>query len=318
MDKNIIIQKIYKKYINPTKQKREKYLGVEIEIPIVNLNDAPVDFSVVHQLTYAFAAKFDMKPIGYDDGHICSLENSENGDNLSYDCSYNNLELSMGKEINLNVISERFREYYGFINSFLNFYDHTLTGMGINPNRKRNQNVPIQNERYRMLHHYLGMFKQYKHPEFFHNYPDYGMFSSASQVQIDVDYDDLLDTINVFSKLEPIKALLFSNAVMPEEEEDILCVRDMLWKNSMHGLNPKNVGMFEGELTSEEELIDYIGKTSIYCTMRYGKYVSFEPIPFLIMILLPGSFGMAAVIKRLPLNRSWRTLSITGLSNFRI
>ena len=33
-----------------------------------------------------------------------------------------------------------------------------------------------------------------------------------------MDFDDLLDTINVFSKLEPIKALLFSNAIMPEDK----------------------------------------------------------------------------------------------------
>lgn len=257
-------------------------MGVEIEIPIVNLGNDPVDFAVVHQLTETFASAFQMEAISVDDdGHICSLQNYQNGDNLSYDCSYNNLELSMGKEQNINVISERFKTYYLFINRFLNQYNYTLTGMGVNPFRKKNRNVPIQNERYRMLYHYLGLYKNYNHPDFFHDYPDYGMFSSASQVQIDVDFDDLVDTINVFSKLEPIKALLFSNSVMPEDEDGLLCVRDMFWENSMHGLNPKNVGMFEHELTSETDLLDYITGTSLYCIMRDGKYINFEPIPVL-------------------------------------
>jgi len=282
MNENIILETLYEKYINPTKKKRDKFIGIEIEIPIVNLNNEPVDFSVVHLLTDAFAFQFKMEPIGIDDeGHIYSLQNHENGDNLSYDCSYNNLELSMGKEKNLNVLYQRFKEYYIFINTFMYQHHQTLTGMGINPFRKKNHNVPIPNERYRMLFHHLESYKEYNHPEFFHNYPDYGMFSSASQVQIDVNYSDLLDTINTFSKLEPIKAILFSNSVMPEDESDARCVRDMFWENSMHGLNPKNIGMFDHELTSEEDLFEYIKETSLYCIMRNGKYINFAPIPLL-------------------------------------
>ncbi|MBR3420251.1 MAG: hypothetical protein IKG82_16360 [Oscillospiraceae bacterium] len=37
---------IYDKYIAPTKQKRPDYIGVEIEMPVVNLADAPVDEAV--------------------------------------------------------------------------------------------------------------------------------------------------------------------------------------------------------------------------------------------------------------------------------
>lgn len=276
----IVLEKLYQKYIEPTKKKRDKYMGIEIEIPIVNLNNEPVEFTIVHSLTQAFMLEFQMKPIGIDDdGQICPLQNHENRDNLSYDCSYNNLELSMGKEQDLNVLSKRFKTYYVFINKVLNQYNYTLTGMGINPYEKKNQSVPIPNERYRMLYRYLGSYKSHTHPDFFHNYPDYGIFTSASQVQIDVDYADLLDTISVFSKLEPIKALLFSNAIMPEDEHGMLCVRDMLWENSMHGLNPKNTGMFDHELTSESDLLDYIKETSLYCIMRNGKYINFEPIP---------------------------------------
>jgi len=132
-----------------------------------------------------------------------------------------------------------------------------------------------------MLFHHLGLYKSYTHPDFFHPYPDFGTFSSASQVQIDVDYSNLVDTINVFTKLEPIKALLFSNSVMPEDEAGMLCVRDMFWENSMHGINPKNIGAFEDEFTSETELFEYIKQTSLYCTMRDGKYINFSLTPVL-------------------------------------
>jgi gamma-glutamylcysteine synthetase len=49
----------------------------------------------------------------------------------------------------------------------------------------------------------------------------------------------------------------------------------------MHGLNPKNVGFFERELTSVTDLFEYIQQTSLYCIMRNGKYINFAPIPVL-------------------------------------
>ena len=45
----------------------------------------------------------------------------------------------------------------------------------------------------------------------------------------------------------------------------------------MQGYNPHNIGMFEEELGSIEELLEYIKSTSIYCVMRDGKYINFKP-----------------------------------------
>ena len=50
----------------------------------------------------------------------------------------------------------------------------------------------------------------------------------------------------------------------------------MLWEHSMQGYNPHNVGMFGKSLTNIDELIDYIGTQSIYCTMRDGYFLSLE------------------------------------------
>ena len=107
--------------------------------------------------------------------------------------------------------------------------------------------------------------------------PDFGTFTSASQVQLDVRYQDLTDVINIFGLLEPYKALLFANSYLPDYP-DYLCVRNMLWERSMQGYNPHNVGMFEKQITDVDELIDYIGTQSVYCTMRDGKYINFTPL----------------------------------------
>ncbi len=281
MDRELIRNRIIDKYIAPTEKKREAFIGVEIELPIVNLSRRPVDFAVIHQLTEEFIRTFRFEPEGRDDeGFIYAAKDPGNGDILSYDCSYNNLEFSFGREKNLHAIRKRFQEYYQWFQDRFKPLGYTLTGMGVNPFRKYNHNVPIPNERYRMLFHHLASYERFRHlPMYFHDFPAYGTFSSASQVQLDVDREHLTETIRVFSKLEPVKAVLFSNSVLLGDREDLLCCRDMMWENSSHGINPHNIGMFQHLPESVEELCDYIENSSLYCVMRDGKYINFEPVP---------------------------------------
>ena len=54
MDLQFIREQLYRRYIEPTKKKRRKYIDVEFEMPIVNLSDQAVDFRVVHSITDSF------------------------------------------------------------------------------------------------------------------------------------------------------------------------------------------------------------------------------------------------------------------------
>ncbi|MCH5251703.1 MAG: glutamylcysteine synthetase [Lachnospiraceae bacterium] len=280
MENSVIRKLLYEKYIAPTKRKKKGYIGIEIEMPLLNLKKEAVDFSVVHKVTKVFMEKFSFEVEGCDDeGNIYAAINTETGDILSYDCSYNNLELSLGREKKLHAIYQRFCCYYTFLKKEFETYHHTLTGMGINPYRKYNHNIPIPNGRYRMLFHHLNSYSNYNIPKYFHSYPEYGLFSSASQVQLDVEYEKLLTTIETFSRLEPIKAVLFSNSILLEEEEQLQCCRDMFWEDSTHGINPHNVGMFDCDFESVEDLLSYLETFSMYCVEKDGKYINFPPIP---------------------------------------
>ena len=53
--KNEIRQAIYDKYIAPTKKVRPDYIGVEIEMPVVNLNGQAVDEAVSIEVADRFA-----------------------------------------------------------------------------------------------------------------------------------------------------------------------------------------------------------------------------------------------------------------------
>lgn len=272
---------LYEKYIAPTKNKKGDDVGVEIEMPIVNLGREAVDFANVHKVTKRFIEEFSFEPGKYDEnGEICLAEHPTLHDSISYDCSYNNLELSFGKEKDIHEVQKRFERYYGYLQECFAEYGYTLTGMGINPYRIYNQNVPVPNGRYRMLFHHLHSYEKYrKLPMYFHPHPEFGTFASASQVQLDVTYEEIPEVINTFSLLEPIKALIFSNSVLLGEAEEYLCFRDILWENSTHGINPHNVGPYEYVFEDTEELLDYIQSTSIYCAERGDKYINFSPMP---------------------------------------
>lgn len=278
--KDTIRNAIYEKYITPTRAERPDYIGVEIELPVVNLSGKPVDEAVSISVAERFTEHFGFVPEGYDSaGELTSAKDTATGDILSFDCCYSNLELSFGKAVSLFEVRDRFEKYIRFLNAEFAKHNYTLTGMGVNPHADINHNKPIQNERYRMLYHYLHSYPRHtKEVDIrFHERPDFGTFTSASQVQLDVRYDELTDVINVFGLLEPYKALLFANSYLPDYPE-FLCVRNMLWEHSMQGYNPHNVGMFAQKISSVDELVDYIGTQSIYCTMRDGRYVDFTPV----------------------------------------
>ncbi|MBQ2652830.1 MAG: hypothetical protein IJF83_04685 [Methanobrevibacter sp.] len=275
--------KLFDEFIKPTEQKKN-FIGIEIEIPIINLDKTAVDFDVVHKVTDTFRRQYsDFKEEGIDyDGNVFSLKNNNNDDIFCYDCSYNNIEFAMGREKDLFSIYGRFCDYYAFTKECFEEFNHTLTGMGINPYRRYNKNSPIPSERYLMLYHHLKSFKNYRNvPMHFHDYPEYGMFSSASQVQLDVYKDELVKTINVFSKIEPIKALLFSNSVLVDENKHVTCFRDALWEYSTHGINPHNIGMYDVDFKSLEDLEAYLESLNIYCVMRDGAYINFPSMNLL-------------------------------------
>ena len=281
MKQSTVNEAIYEKYIAPTRKKRGEYIGIEIEMPIINLAKKPVEEDLTHKMAEAFRKRFSFKVASRDsEGNPYNLIEEKSGDSLSFDCSYSNLEFSMGRRRTIFEIKESFDKYYAYVDKYLRRRGYAVTGMGINPHCDINHNYPIPSERYRMLLHYLRSYKEHlgEKGRRFHARPDFGTFTSASQVQLDVEYDSLVDVLNVFGRLEPYKVLLFANSPS-KEYPDLLCSRNIFWEESMHGYNKKNIGLFNEPLKSVDELISYIGETSIYCAERDGKYFDFSPVP---------------------------------------
>ncbi|MDR2671929.1 MAG: hypothetical protein LBC35_01250 [Coriobacteriales bacterium] len=275
-----VLDLLKQQFIDPTKPQREHFAGIEMEFPLVNLAGSRVDFTVIHSLTDHFMREFDFERVALDNhGNTFSVRCPKTADILSYDCSYNNLEFSFGRVRNLWQVQRRFLDYLSFIQAELRRKGHCLTGMGINPHRLVNLHQPIPTGRYRMLYHHLSSAAHLQLPRYLHHYYDYGMFCSASQVQLDVDYEQLVTTLRTQNLLEPLKAVLFSNSVFSDKGVDYLCGRDMLWEQSMQGYNTHNVGCYEQLPATIDELLEYLASLSIYCTERSGNYLNFLPVP---------------------------------------
>lgn len=274
-----IKQELYQKYIRPTERSKQEFIGIEVEMPVAALDGTPTDYTAAQQALVAAIEHYGLTPEKWDDNGVCfSAVEPKTGDIFSFDCSYNNLELSLGRAADLHALEARFRDYVSFLNSELEKSGHLLTGMGINPGYQVNRKDFIPANRYQMLERYLQKSTVWKVPMYFHPYPAFGAFASASQVQLDVNRNELLYVLKGFSLVEPVKAVLFSNSVM-ESEPELLCVRDMFWENSTHGINPHNIGAFDCPLDSLDDLLEYISTTSIFCAERDGHYLHFQPLP---------------------------------------
>ena len=281
---------IYNKYVLPTERPAGRHVGPEFEFPIVNLGKKPVDLDSAQEVVSAFADSFGFSERkADDDGRLYSLTDPVTGDNLSFDCSYNTLELSFGKEENINVLSDRFGRYFHFIQHGLRKSGQLITGLCANPYHRYNTYEPITNARYRMLKKFLDSYREYD-GAVFHDIPQFSMIAAASQVQIDVNKDELIRTINTFNRIEPLKALLFANSAFDGLPE-LAISRDYFWKYSSQGYNKHNVDMFDADLSSVDEYIEYVKGQSIYCGEHEGKYVHFRPIPLREYVALPEVTG---------------------------
>ena len=267
-------------FFAPLRRPRTRRVGVELELPVWNLTPGKAtDFAAVHAATEEFLGRFDFPDTALDDtGALYRARDPKTKDELSFDCSFNTLEFSFGPDEDLTVVHRRFLSYYAALQEAFARRGHALTGMGINPRWRENRPEPIGNGRYRMLLHHLKSYSKYGGSPQFHDHPDFGLFSCASQAQVDADEKSVVPTINAFNALEPFKAVLFANSPFGERGE-WLCGRDRLWSHSLHGLNPHNCGMYGVTLRSLSDLAGYLVSTSVYCTERGGKYLNFAPVP---------------------------------------
>ena len=126
---------IFDRFIAPLQKPRANYIGIEIEMPIVNLNGEKTDKTAGIAAVKKAIEHFGFTPQKFDDDGVChEAVCPDTCDIFSFDCSYNNFEIALGRVRTLHEAQARFRDYVSFINAELYQNQHTLTGLGVNPN----------------------------------------------------------------------------------------------------------------------------------------------------------------------------------------
>ncbi|MBS7576679.1 MULTISPECIES: glutamate-cysteine ligase family protein [unclassified Enterococcus] len=272
---------LYNRYISNLPKEQKSLIGIELEYPIVNLANEAVDINFVRQLLVELVAKHQFIIIKRDDdGYPIEIQAEKAKDIIVFEVSYNNLEFALSPVLDLHQADQRMRQYLKWIQAYLNQKNHQLTGMGVNPKWHLNDAQPVKSARYQMLTAYLASYSQYDDvpAHFFHQYPQYGSFISGSQVQLDVTAANLLQVLNVFNQIEPIKAWLFGNSYFWGEHWQTTVARDIFWENSMHGIFPNNVGVFPKWFESIDEYLDYLAESVIFQVTRNKQTYYFPPI----------------------------------------
>ena len=117
------------RFFAPLRRKRTRRVGVELELPVWNLTpDAATDFAAVHSATEDFLSRFPFSDYVRDDeGAVYRATDPATRDELSFDCSYNTLELSFGPGEDLNETHRRFVAYYSALQDAFGHHGHALT-----------------------------------------------------------------------------------------------------------------------------------------------------------------------------------------------
>lgn len=257
-----IKQYFIENYIN--KFSENDYIGVEIEMPIINLNSPYiVNSKVIEGLFSTFLDNEEFKIENYDnEKNIISIKNIKTNDTVSLEYSFNTIELSLGKELLIDRLKEKFDFYYNFIKQYLEKYEYEIYCGGINPNYHYIDKTCLNQDRYKVIERLLTNSS---------NSDLYNQFCSyccSIQTHINTSKDNIVNLINMLSKVENNKMEIFSNSYM--KETNLKNSRKYLWENSNFG--PLNIGTNPNYNNLEDLLNDY-SKRNLFFVERNNKYL---------------------------------------------
>lgn len=272
-----------KKIIEPYLEKNEEYIGIELEYPLITVNNQVNTKEVVIKLFQYLKEKhgFHDSEIGRD-GCIVQVKNGH-GDLIGLEYSYDIIEFAMAKELQLNTIAHRFFEYFYIVQNFFLQYGCFLTGMGTNLSYDATCINRIYSPYYIAIYEYTKKYTSYKDPNYF--------LTNMSSVQTHLDVpmkgfgahkgeNFFLETFNLFNKLAFVRGILFSNSLpnpssAPSNYQyptNILCARDFNWLST----EIPNIGCIDKEFKSINELVESISNFEVYIRKEGDNYKAFK------------------------------------------
>ena len=260
-------KQIVKSYlIDPFQEKEYSYIGMEFEYPVICLGGEAsfreIGSAFLGKLVEEYGFREEIKGT---DGYYVRV--SRDGDSVSYDYSYGLFELSMGKQRSLHTLRARMLPLLKLAQEYYGAYDCILTGVGTRPVKTKNVEYTCD-PFYIMIREFVDRYAEEKDPaKYFPN-----MFSV--QTHIDVPYANLLETYNLFNRLDFVRGLLFANSPDVDEEGNVnYCVRDRMWDRC--GI--RNTGIYDKRFNSLDELAEAISQEEIFVETDGERLYAVKP-----------------------------------------
>lgn len=244
-----------------------KTIGIEIELPIINKNHNCIEMSNIQELFKFLIDELDFNVEKKDNqGNVILLINENNGDKISLEYSENTIEISLKEDYNLYNLKSRFEKYVHFIQKELNKFNYELQGEGINPNFKNINRNCLDDDRYLIIQKILT--KPNKNKSI---YNEFCAYICSIQTHLTPSIEDLVNVINVFSCIEWVKSILFSNSYIEELHSNL--ARDYLWETSNFGKQNTGTNMIYMNL---DDLISDYCKRKLHYIEREKRFYMIE------------------------------------------
>ncbi|MEM7151424.1 MAG: hypothetical protein AAF799_01220 [Myxococcota bacterium] len=261
--------------------------GIELEIPLVALDGGSVEPDVAVAALERLVETFALEPGKRDaSGRLVAATNTRNGDFIAFEYCFHMIELALAPGQDLNEVAERSYDYLRCMQQALAPEGVVLSGLGLHPNFQTMNTDPLEVSNYRLLRHFAQVHP--KQSQFYHR--DFFAFVNASQVHVDCSVDELPDVFRVYSKLDWIFALLFSNSIVPPREGEAVGPwvgsRDLFYADSVYGTLEGNLGPHDRDFRSVTDVCEAMADLAMWKTPDPGL-ICFRPLPLRDYLLMP-------------------------------
>jgi gamma-glutamylcysteine synthetase len=280
---------IARHFLEPMDRKPTRHFGTEFEFPIINLRGGSVEEEValglMDHMIGAAGCVTKKRDAG---GRTIAVENPATGDLIAFEFCLHMLEISLAKSQSLTVTAGQLYCYLDLIQDYLRSRAHALSGFGVHPFARTIDKSPIAITHYRMLSRFMRLREPGNSP--FHDLNFFAVINSA-QTHLDCSLADAPRVFDVFSRLDWINALLFSNSVAIDgagrPEADFIGCRDLYYQASALGERKDNIGPFDENFREPGDVCRAVSACSIWYVIDGDNYIFFRPIPLSEFFLKP-------------------------------
>ncbi len=279
---------IYRHFLDKFTDKPERFIGVEIEMPVVNLEKEPVTDSFRQAMMKTLSEELGFHPVGFTSDGFPIRVLSGTGDVFSFETSFNTIEFSMAKKKSVTELADAFYGYLKVLKQLEKAHNHLICGTGINPYAAYADPAPLNTPSMLAKSQFLKTYTTHRNGEVFH------AFSASTQTHLDAAPLELPSLLNLLSGLSFADALLFADALpfpqkpasfadaLPQSLKDeldkpVLCFRDVLWRLC----EAPNTMPFEGEYLSVSDVAEHLSELKVFIVGdKNGGYKPIEPVRF--------------------------------------